>query len=222
MHFRLLFPESEAKFLSVTKSNSSNQKKKERKMKTRNYLFMVLAAVSLTAAQYAAWSNSAVIRISGLSDYEIAGSVTDFPIVVRLDAGSFNFSEAKSGGEDVRFSSGGTPLAYAVEIWDATAEMAAVWVMMPTIGQDAQDITIHWGNTTAASESDGSAVFQTSNGFAGVWHLGADLLDATSNNNDGTNNGTESIAGAWQVILGVPQRTIMSMSMMRPVLIRPT
>jgi hypothetical protein len=46
-----------------------------------------------------------------------------------------------------------------------------------------QTIRLHWNNGAAASESNGAAVFDTANGFRGVWHLqdstGAKSTDAT-------------------------------------------
>jgi hypothetical protein len=54
---------------------------------------------------------------------------------------------------------------------------------------------MYWGNVTAEDSSDAEAVFDGNNGFAGVWHLNEDLLDATSNNNDGSDSGVSDIPG---------------------------
>jgi hypothetical protein len=94
----------------------------------------------------------------------------------------------QSGGEDIRFSANGKPLEFQIERWDTAGGNAAVWVRIPTIkGNDQQVIRMHWGNGRVASESNGEKVFQTTEGFAGVWHLGDNLEDATSNNLDGFN-----------------------------------
>jgi hypothetical protein len=163
-------------------------------MKTRNFLLIVTAAVSLAAAQYGAWNNSANIVILAGSEVGASGNVSDFPILVRLDNGNFNFGEAAAGGADIRFAKeDGTILPYEIELWDATAGKASIWVKMDVVSASSnQNIVMYWGNGSASSESDASAVFQTSNGFAGVWHLGegsGSANDATTNNNDGTFQG---------------------------------
>jgi hypothetical protein len=68
---------------------------------------------------------------------------------------------------------------------------AEVWVNVDTVhGNDsAQSITMYWGNANAVDASNGAAVFDTGNGFQGVWHLdegGNDPAhDATGNRYDG-------------------------------------
>ena len=111
------------------------------------------------------------------------GLEKNFPLLVRLNEDFFDFSQAKSSGEDIRFSTNGNPLAYQIESWDAAGGNAIVWVRIPIIrGNDQQAIRMHWGNANAPSGSDGERVFRTTEGFAGVWHLGDNLKDATSNN----------------------------------------
>jgi hypothetical protein len=72
-------------------------------------------------------------------------------------------------------------------------------VLVDTVyGNNAtQAIRMHWGRGAAPDSSNGAAVFDTANGFAGVWHLdGATYLsDATVNANSaqittGTNHNT--------------------------------
>src|SRR5690606_32079229 len=64
-----------------------------------------------------------------------------------------------------------TPLPYQIESWSSGA--AAIWVKVDTIkgNNSTQKIRMHWGNGSAAAESNGAAVFDTANGFRGVWHL---------------------------------------------------
>jgi hypothetical protein len=55
-----------------------------------------------------------------------------------------------------------------------------------------------WGNDTASSQSNGAVVFDTSNGFAGVWHFksSGSFNDATPNALNGSNSGSTDTAGA--------------------------
>ncbi|MFT5411146.1 MAG: hypothetical protein ACI9NC_003880, partial [Verrucomicrobiales bacterium] len=101
-----------------------------------------------------------------------------FPLLVRLHKDFFDFGKAKSGGEDVRFSVDGKPLAYQIEHWDAAQGEASIWVKVPAIhGNARQELKLHWGKADAASESDGKAVFGESNGYLSVWHLGDEVRD---------------------------------------------
>ena len=49
----------------------------------------------------------------------IAGDVTEFPIVVKLNSSNFpGFADTKDGGADIRFTKqDGTPLTYGIERW---------------------------------------------------------------------------------------------------------
>jgi len=170
---------------------------------------MLCVALPETAAQYGDWKHSGSMYILTTSDganLPASALEKDFPLLVRLNQDHFDFTQAKSLGEDIRFSADGKPLAYQIERWDAAGGNADVWVRIPTIkGDDQQAIRMHWGNDKVASESNGEGVFPTTKGFAGVWHLGDNLEDATSNNLDGfnrpdkpTNNTTGMIGDAQE------------------------
>ena len=135
----------------------------------------------------------------------VAGTVTNFPVLVRLNAGNFDFSQAQASGNDIRFTkSNGDPLFYEIERWDASNNQAEIWVKVDTIiGNDSTHfITMYWGNPNAESTSNSAAVFDTSDGFQGVWHLneatGLPAKDATANHFDGTPSDT-----APEVALGM-------------------
>ena len=104
--------------------------------------------------------------------------VKDFPVLVRLDKDWFDFQQADQQGRDIRFSAGGTALAYQLEAWDQTTGNAAIWVRIPVIrGNAQQEIRMHWGKAGAAPESDAKAVFNESNGYASVWHMSGPVVD---------------------------------------------
>jgi hypothetical protein len=121
------------------------------------------------------------------------GNVLNFPVLVRLNAGNFSFSQAKTNGEDVRFAkSDTTPLYYEIEQWDSASGAAELWVKVDTVlgNNSSQFIKMYWGNPAAASASNSAAVFDTANGFQGVWHLSeagnTTAYDATINHYNGT------------------------------------
>jgi len=135
------------------------------------------------------------------SGADITGSVTDFPVLIRLTSANFDFTQAKSNGDDIRFAKSDTTfLPYEIERWDPVTQVAEVWVKTDTIyGNDSmQVITMYWGNKNAVNTSSSAAVFDTSSGFEGVWHLGeTDTLaaDATGNHYNGTGYFTTPVAG---------------------------
>ena len=137
---------------------------------------------------YSLWLYSKNITINTSSTgHSIPGNVINFPYVIRLSKISFDFSQAKRNGEDIRFSkSGGAPLAYQINNWDSAGAKAAIWVKIDTIfGNNAtQYIRMYWGRPSAADSSNGRRVFDTQNGFAAVYHLEqptGNALDATAN-----------------------------------------
>ena len=140
------------------------------------------AASELAAAKYKGWQHSGslcVLTTTDGADLPATAKESDFPVLVRLDKNWFRFNEAKPKGEDLRFASGtGLPLAYQIDHWDAAAGTAGIWVRIPTItGNARQVITMHWGKSDAVSESDGTAVFNKSNGYLSVWHMDETLRD---------------------------------------------
>jgi hypothetical protein len=132
---------------------------------------------------------------------DVSGDVYNFPVLVRLTNTNFIFNEAGTKGTDVRFTkTDGSLLPYEIERWDAQLQQAEIWVRVDTIhGNDhVHSITMYWGNANAAVVSNSAAVFDTSNGFQGVWHMngpnGAAAFDATGNHYDGTPFGSASTA----------------------------
>jgi hypothetical protein len=148
------------------------------------------------------WTNTSKIYLNTTArGADISNDVTDFPILLRLNSGNFNFDQAKENGEDIRFTKrNGEPLAYEIELWHKNEKRAAIWVKIDTVygGNDSQYVIMYWGNTVAISKSNSSLVFDTGSGFLGVWHLGNNVdnvNDASANCFNGTNFGTVSAEG---------------------------
>lgn len=125
--------------------------------------------------QNPSWAFSRKIHLNTSSTgANVSGTVTNFPLLVRLNKDRFNFSEARSDGLDVRFSKeNGKFLTSEVERWDSVVQQAEVWVKVDTIYADDSShyITMYWGNASVEKSSNDSAVFDTSAGFSGVWHM---------------------------------------------------
>jgi hypothetical protein len=111
------------------------------------------------------------------ADLPAGCELRDFPLLVRLNRATFDFNSAQPDGSDLRFfSADGQLLAHQIETWDAQAGAAVVWVRVPLVrGADRQELRLAWGKQDPAAES--ASVFDVSNGFASVWHLGAAVRD---------------------------------------------
>ena len=146
------------------------------------WLAVTVACARGSSVPYADWTHSGsmyVITTPEGADLAAGVSETGFPLLVRLHGDGFDFSQAAPKGEDVRFSSGaGEPLACEIEEWDAARGTAAIWVRVPEIrGNARQEIRMHWGRAGAGRESGGAAVFDASNGYVSVLHMGDVLKD---------------------------------------------
>jgi biopolymer transport protein ExbB len=134
---------------------------------------------------YALWPYSRKLLLNTADGAAaLAHDLRDFPLLVRLAAPAFDFSQAAPDGSDLRFSAAdGTPLPREIENWDAAAGTAAVWVRLDTLraGQAGQSITMHWGPSPAAGPMRPRPVFDTAAGFAAVWHLGEEAADTVAN-----------------------------------------
>jgi hypothetical protein len=175
-------------------------------MKIQNVVFTMLAGslapgTALAQENYAQWAASQTITLNtSATGANVSADVTRFPLAVRLTATNFPFAAAKGNGADIRFTKadGVTRLKHQIERWDSAGKNALVWVLADTVkgNSTAQTLKLYWGKSDAADSSRGSAVFETSNGFAGVWHLSNNnFSDATSNANNGSDVGTTNVAG---------------------------
>jgi hypothetical protein len=138
----------------------------------------------------------------------IENNVYNFPLLLRLSKNNFDFSRTESTGNDVYFTkTDGTRIAFEIERWDRQAQLAEIWVKIDTVfgNNPNQCLIMFWGNSNAITSSSPSKVFDTSDGFAGVWHLGqpngSTISDATGNGINGNAVSTTAANG----IIGLAQ-----------------
>ncbi len=149
------------------------------------HLPLAFGAILLAATQLAAASPGSgslwILTTPDGAALPASTTVEGFPLLVRLNGDSFRFADALPDGTDIRFTSAdGTPLAHQVEEWDPSSQRASVWVRIPAIrGNDQQELRIHWGGPSTPAPTTGK-VFDASNGFAAVWHLGTTPRDEVS------------------------------------------
>jgi hypothetical protein len=164
----------------------------------KTVISILLGVCAASAADYTAWlGKKDVVLNTSASGANVAGTVTNFPVLIRLGASESGIlTGGGANGSGIRFSKADntTALPYQIESWSSTA--AAIWVKVDSIhgNNSSQKIVLHYNNPgTVPSESNGPAVFDTANGFRGVWHLGSDSVgvskDATNNRNHATQQG---------------------------------
>ena len=141
-----------------------------------------LSAAVFAAPHYESWKHAGSFWVLTTPEgANLAATTTevDFPLLVRLNQDFFDFQQAGSRGQDIRFTTpSDIPLAYEIEQWDSSNRVASIWVRVPRInGDERQELKMFWGNESAASESSGKSVFNESNGYVSVWHMNAALKD---------------------------------------------
>ena len=143
------------------------------------------------------WTRRSQITLSG-NTFSGATTLTNFPILLKLNSGNIDYSQTQNGGQDLRFfDSSGNSLDYQVESWNEAGN-SYVWVNVPTVDTTGtQAISMYYGNATAAAGQDATAVWNSS--YSAVYHLndsGTTIDDSTSNANGGTaTNGPASATG---------------------------
>lgn len=153
--------------------------------------------ISAAGADFTGWADSTRVRFNTMaSGAGVAADVANFPVLVRLSAADFIFSEARADGADLRFADSlGNPLPFEIERFDAAAKQAEIWVLPAAVkgGSQSQWIKMYWGNPSATSSSSGPSVFGAGGNFSGVWHLGEDGNTASGGYKDasgGARHGT--------------------------------
>jgi flagellar hook assembly protein FlgD len=148
---------------------------------------------------YSAWSGHRTIVLNtSATGANVASTVTNFPVLVRLGTAEAAIIAAANGGNSIRFSKANdaTALPYEIESWSPTA--AAIWVKVDTVkGNNAtQTIRMHWGNAAATSQSNGAAVFDTANGYRAVYHMSGTTTESDATINALTMSPSDTVSGA--------------------------
>jgi len=126
---------------------------------------VILVGGNVSAA--VGWYNSNWKYRKPVSLGNTGSALTDYQLQVNLTAGNFDFSKARTAGQDIRFtdSDGTTLLPYFIESYAASS--ATIWVKVPAIPKSPPNKTIYlyYGNPSASSTSSGNNVFQLYDNF---------------------------------------------------------
>jgi hypothetical protein len=155
---------------------------------------LMVVAGATAQENLSTWASAKPIRVNtSATGANLATGLTNYPLLVRLNATNAAdvFATAKAGGADLRFRRiPGPALPYEIERWDAGAQVAEIWVKVDAINANdtAQTIWMYWGKADAPAASSGASVFNSSNGFAAVYHMNGAGSGGQVNENDATGN----------------------------------
>lgn len=164
-----------------------------------------LAALLLLIAPWAAhawWNDEWNFRKEITLDLSaaganITGSPADVPVLIRLHLGNFGyFADAKPDGSDLRFIAADdkTPLKFHIERYDATNNLAFVWVKAPRLagGAATDKIFLYYGNQSAPAGADASGTYDANQTL--VLHFGGEgaPTDATAYGNNASSSTAEA------------------------------
>lgn len=147
-----------------------------------------------------AWFNSswAYRKPITIDSANVDSDLTDFPVLIKLDADSDLSANAQSSGDDIVFTTGDetTQLSHEIESYDSSTGTLWAHVKVPSLSSSS-DTTIYcyYGNSSASNQETVADVW--SNGYESVYHLNQNeqgtgnigvYTDSTSNNRHGDDN----------------------------------
>lgn len=174
----------------------------------RNFAHLILAAASLFALNaYAAdgfnaddWKHKQKTLLNTTAEgVELKQGATQLPLALRLHTGNFAFAEAKPDGSDLRVTAadGKTPLRFHIEKYDATNELAVIWVQQPKLAPLAKTDAVYllWGNEKAVAASDAKGSYDAAQNLVLHFSDNGPVQDSTVNRNNPQNLTIKSVAG---------------------------
>ena len=119
-----------------------------------------LIPISSQAAWNADWTNHKKVSINAVG---VSPSILQFPVVVRLHSGNFDFNGANANGSDLRFIAADdkTELKFHIEKYDSVNELAVIWVQLPKVDAAEKDahFWLYSGNEKATVTADAKATW---------------------------------------------------------------
>ena len=139
------------------------------------FLCAALIALPASAQSLADWKHKHKVVIdSSASGTELKEGAAAVPVAIRLHTGNFAFAEAKPDGSDLRVAAadGKTPLRFHIEKYDATNELAVIWVQLPKLaaGVKTDSLLLLWGNDKAVAAGDARGTYDAPQSM--VLHFG--------------------------------------------------
>lgn len=166
-------------------------------MSIRNYITQFFAALLVifivTASGYAQPTGYGYYKQITLNTAQITGTHSNFPILISITDSDL-VGKTQGDGDDIIFASdtnGSTIYDHQMESYNSSTGTYRAWVRIPTLSDANNTLVMFYGNSSATNTSSTNT---WDNNYQLVMHMN-DVNDQSGNGNNGTNNGTVSIAG---------------------------
>jgi biopolymer transport protein ExbB len=171
-------------------------------------LFLTMLALVAPRSAEAWWNNDWSFRKRIVLDLSAAGlaataDMAQVPMLIRLHAGNFGFTDTQEDGSDLRIISADdkTPLPFRIEKYDWVNGLGYIWVQLPRIGGPAAQsfIWLYYGNANAKPASDLRSIWDANQTL--VYHFAEKELlprDASGFGNNATRS-TAALDPAGQI-----------------------
>lgn len=153
-----------------------------------------------------AWTARKALTIDAA---QVAGDVSDFPVLISLTVDQELAAQALANGDDIIFTAadGSTQLAHEIEYFnEATGELRA-WVKTDLSANVDTDVFMYYGNAAATNQENAAGVW--SSNYVGVYHLGesptgvaGELVDSSGSGNHATTEGSMDAADSVATAIG--------------------
>lgn len=138
------------------------------------WIVVLLAVLALTGIASAGWWNPDWQYRNEIIINNPGTELTDYQVLILLNSSNFDFMRAATGGTDIRLtyfniSTGDElPIPHWIESWNVSGD-TRLWIKVPNITSgDISKVYLYFGNSSAASVSNGNDVFDFFDDFAGT------------------------------------------------------
>lgn len=145
-----------------------------------------------TLGKQVAVQHSQVSGTSNLINFPLLVSFTDNDLKTMGNEGNVE----NVNGYDIIFTIGDctTQLDHEIESYNETTGQYIAWVRIPSLPATTDfEIHMYYGNSSVVIDPSTTNTWNVN--YNGVWHFHDDFLDATSNSNTLTNNGSTNVVG---------------------------
>ncbi len=144
------------------------------------FAILCLANFGKAATDYSAWKDSVRIYFNANSVVgDIAKPLDNFPLLIRFDSMNLDFKNNPVLPGDFRFrDADGQDVASQWVNWDAASGKGEIWIRVSRFDPNSKTdfVTLFWNHITLPlngydNPTNDRSVFDSLDGYAGVWHL---------------------------------------------------
>jgi MSHA biogenesis protein MshQ len=151
------------------------------------FLLFLLVLPQAHAWYNASWSYRKALTVDSS---QVNGTLTNFPLLVRIASDADLATKAQSSGNDLLFAnSTDATLDHELEYYNTTTGQVVAWVRLPSLSNASNTtIYLYYGNSTVGSQQNKNGVWDST--YKGVWHMSNGITlsgnDSTASGNNGT------------------------------------